>query len=77
MGRLVETLNPDRLLQRGYVRVEAKSGGTITSAAAARAAGALVLRFGDGPLDVTTERAKVERAPAAAYSSKPEQPRLL
>jgi exodeoxyribonuclease VII large subunit len=77
VGRLVETLNPDRLLQRGYVRVEAKSGGTITSAAAARAAGALVLRFGDGPLDVTTERAKVERAPAAAYSSKPEQPRLL
>lgn len=82
VGRLVETLNPDRLLQRGYVRVEAKSGGTVTSAAAARAAGTLVLRFKDGPLEVTTERAKVERpkvepGPATPYPSKPEQPRLL
>ncbi|KQT32038.1 exodeoxyribonuclease VII large subunit [Sphingomonas sp. Leaf412] len=83
IGRLVESLNPDRLLQRGYVRVEAQAGGTITSAAGARKAGALRLRFRDDVVDAQVgpgkvEKGKVEKAPSRPYpAAKPEQPRLL
>jgi len=71
-ARMLGQVNPDNLLQKGYVRVTARaSGKTVTSAAEARAAGALQLHFGDGALE-----AKVERAPGRAYVS-PEQPSLL
>lgn len=71
--RLIEAVNPDGLLKKGYVRVTARSGETITTAAAARAATALTLHFGDAPVD-----ARVERSPAKGYA-KPssEQPTLL
>ncbi|WP_260597642.1 exodeoxyribonuclease VII large subunit [Sphingomonas endolithica] len=72
--RLVESLNPDKLLDRGYVRVSARPGGTIVStAAAARGAGAVTLHFRDGAVD-----ARVERAGAKTYD-KPvvDQPTLL
>jgi len=73
--RLVESLNPDRILERGYARVEARgSGDTVTDAAAARAAGALRLHFRGGE----TVDVAVERGRARAYlSGKPEQPTLL
>jgi len=73
-GRLLEAVNPDALLDRGYVRVSARPGGEVlTSAAAARAAGALTLHFRDGPVD-----ARVERASPKAYDKpKPDQPSLL
>ena len=73
--RLVESLNPDRILERGYARVEARgSGETVTDAAAARAAGALRLHFRGGE----TVDVAVERGRARAYvSGKPEQPTLL
>ena len=73
-GRLLESVNPDNLLKRGYVRVEARgSGKTIDSAAAARAAGGLKLHFRDGVVD-----ARVERPGGKPYpSDKPEQPSLL
>ena len=71
--RLLEAVNPDGLLQRGYVRVAARSGGVVTSAAGARAAQALVLHFADGTVD-----ARVERAAAKPYVSPgAEQPSLL
>ncbi|QNA85647.1 exodeoxyribonuclease VII large subunit [Sphingomonas sp. So64.6b] len=77
--RLVESLNPDRLLDRGYVRVSARlSGAVIATAAAARAAGALTLHFRDGEVE-----ARVERGGGTAYDrgapdkSKPDQPKLL
>jgi len=72
--RLAESLNPDRLLERGYVRVSARpSGVVVTTSAAARAAGAITLHFRDGPLD-----ARVERAGGKAYDREnPEQPTLL
>jgi exodeoxyribonuclease VII large subunit len=72
--RLAESLNPDRLLERGYVRVSARpSGVVLTTSAAARAAGAITLHFRDGPLD-----ARVERAGGKAYDREnPEQPTLL
>ena len=74
LGRVLVAVNPDAPLGRGYVRVTARDGRTLTSAEAARGAGALTLRFRDGTVD-----AKVEKAGAKAYSSppKPEQPTLL
>jgi len=71
--KLVEALNPSHVLDRGYAWVEAKTGGVLTNAAAARKAGALVLHFGDG--DVA---ARVEGAGGKAYvKDKPDQPTLL
>jgi len=84
--RLVESLNPDRVLERGYARVTTRAGETLTGAGAARAAGALRLRFRDGAVDVAVdgaggspvkvERGKVERGGGRAYVA-PDQPTLL
>lgn len=71
-ARMLAQVDPDNLLQKGYVRVTARtSGKTVTSAAEARSAGALQLHFGDGVLE-----AKVERTPGRAYVE-PTQPTLL
>ena len=73
-GKLLDAVNPDNLLQRGYVRVGAKaSGKVVASAADARAAGAVTLHFRDGIVD-----ARVERAGGKPYAGdKPEQPDLF
>lgn len=73
-GKLLDAVNPDNLLQRGYVRVGAKaSGKVVASAADARAAGAVTLHFRDGVVD-----ARVERGGGKPYAStKPEQPDLF
>ena len=73
-GKLLDAVNPDNLLQRGYVRVGAKaSGKVVASAADARAAGAVTLHFRDGTVD-----ARVERGGAKSYAAdKPEQPDLF
>lgn len=73
-ARLLDSVNPDNLLQRGYVRVGAKvNGKVIATAEAARAAGAITLHFRDGPVD-----ARVERAGGKPYDAeKPQQPSLL
>ena len=72
--RLVESLGPNAILDRGYAFVSARpSGSVIGSAAAARAAGAVTLHFRDGEID-----AKVERGGAKPYAApKPDQPTLL
>jgi exodeoxyribonuclease VII large subunit len=72
--RLVQSLNPDRILERGYARVTARVGGeTLSSAAAVRAAGAVSLRFRDGTVD-----ARVERAGGKTYVADiPEQQTLF
>ncbi|MBY0306530.1 MAG: exodeoxyribonuclease VII large subunit [Sphingomonas sp.] len=72
-GKLIDALNPKGLLKRGYVLVEARSGGVVTTAEEARAAGALMLHFGDGAV-----AARVERTSAKPYE-KPvsAQPSLL
>lgn len=73
LWRVATSLNPDRVLERGYARVERRAGGTVISAADAKAAGALVLRFADGSVD-----ARVERSGAAPYvKPKSEQPDLF
>lgn len=71
LWRVAASLNPDLVLKRGYARVEKRGGGTVLSAAAARAAGLLSIRFADGAVD-----ARVERSTARRYE-KPEQGSLL
>ena len=45
--------DPERTLERGYALVTDRAGGLVTSADAARGAGAVSLRFGDGAVDAT------------------------
>jgi exodeoxyribonuclease VII large subunit len=71
LWRVAASLNPDLVLQRGYARVEKRGGGTVMTAAQAKAAGALWLRFADGPVDVRVERT------AGLAKEKHEQGRLL
>lgn len=76
--RLVQSLNPDRILERGYARITARPGGeTLSSAEAARAADTLTLRFRDGMVDVAVDptgadRSGVER-PAPKTYDKPKR----
>ncbi len=72
--RLVESLGPNAILDRGYAFVSARpSGAVVGSASAARSAGTVTLHFRDGEVD-----AKVERGGAKAYGAPPpEQPTLL
>jgi exodeoxyribonuclease VII large subunit len=73
LWRVAESLNPERLLDRGYAWIEGRDGRVIGSAGAAKAAGALTLHFADGKVD-----ARVEKPAATPYTKdKPEQPTLL
>jgi exodeoxyribonuclease VII large subunit len=76
LWRVAELAHPNRPLERGYARVEDGTGRTMTSAAAARAAGRLRLFFGDGDVG-----ASVDGAAPVRRSSPPraagEQPKLL
>lgn len=73
LWRVATSLNPDKVLERGYARVERKSGGTVSSSAEAKAAAALILHFADGAVE-----AKVEPGGRAPYvKPKPEQPDLF
>ncbi|RHW18794.1 exodeoxyribonuclease VII large subunit [Sphingomonas gilva] len=76
--RLLDSLHPEKPLDRGYAWVSARpGGGVVGTAAAARQAGALTLHFADGEVDAQAGRG-VERASAKAYpGKKPEQPTLF
>jgi exodeoxyribonuclease VII large subunit len=81
-AKMLPLVHPDRPLGRGFVRVTAAADGrTLTHAADARAAGRLLLRFGDGEVPAAVEGsapaapAKVERTPKRAYA--PPQPNLF
>ncbi len=83
-SKLLGSLNPDAVLERGYARVTTRSNGseggrTVTDAAAARAAGALTLRMkGKGRVDVAVEGEERRRpSPARLAAARPEQPSLL
>ena len=77
LWRIAEAANPERPLARGYALVTDRSGQVMTSAAAAREARALTLRFGDGSVDAEIGEA-VERPRARAYpKGKGDQPKLL
>ncbi|WP_026046408.1 exodeoxyribonuclease VII large subunit [Sphingomonas sp. PAMC 26621] len=72
--RLVQSLGPNSILDRGYAFVSARVGGAVVgSAAAARAAGGVTLHFRDGEVD-----AKVERGGGKGYAGPSgDQPTLL
>ena len=74
LGRVMRSLDPDSVLQRGYARVTDVSGRTVTTAAQAGKEPALKLRFRDGQLDVVPGGAA--KRPSARKPA-PEQPKLL
>ena len=79
-GRFLHSLDPDRVLQRGYVRVTAPDGRTLVSREGAALEPALELHFRDGVLPVATGDAPVRAAPrtkAPPRPSAPEQGKLL
>ena len=72
--RLLASLNPDAVLERGYARVTTREGATVIAATAARAAGALVLRFRHGetvPVQVEGEATPVYAKPRPAKTRDP------
>ncbi len=74
MGRLLVSVDPNKPLDRGFVRVSARVGAAILKdAAAARSVGALTLHFRGGE----TIDARVERAATRAHKDPVEQPSLL
>jgi exodeoxyribonuclease VII large subunit len=73
LWRVAMAADPKKPLERGYALVESRDRKTLTSAAAARAAGLLRLHFADDSVDAAVERPK-----RAAYGKgKAEQPKLL
>ena len=79
--RLYASLNPDAVLQRGYVRVTGADGATLTTRSVAVTAGNLVLHFRDGELKAAVGTAAPPAAPSrsrpAPKPSPPEQGKLL
>ena len=70
--KMAGLVHPDRPLERGFARVTARDGRTLTSAQGARDARLLSLRFGDGAVDATVDGAPasasaVERKPRRSY----------
>ncbi len=82
LARIAQSLNPDNVLERGYVRVTASDGRTLTSRAAAAGEAALALHFRDGVLEAVPAGgdAPVRGAPRpkpAPRPAPPEQGKLL
>jgi exodeoxyribonuclease VII large subunit len=84
LARLALSLDPDRVLQRGYVRVTGADGRTLVSRTAAGGEAALTLHFRDGDLGVVPADLAPPAAPrpaakpkAAAKPTPPEQGKLL
>jgi exodeoxyribonuclease VII large subunit len=81
VSRLMVSLNPDNVLQRGYVRVTAADGRTLVSAAAAGKEHSLSLHFQDGRLEVAPLGSRQQRAAPtprpASTESPPVQGKLL
>ena len=52
---MAELVHPERPLSKGFVRVTARDGQTLTNVREAREAARLTLHFGDGLLDALVE----------------------
>lgn len=63
LARLFVSLDPDKVLARGYVRVTGPDGRTLTTKAAAAREAALALHFHDGELAVSLGAAPPRSAP--------------
>jgi exodeoxyribonuclease VII large subunit len=66
LTRMAELVHPDRPLTRGYARVTAADGRTLTKAADARAAIDLRLRFADGVVEASSALAPSKDSPSRA-----------
>jgi exodeoxyribonuclease VII large subunit len=77
LARFLGSLDPDRVLQRGYVRVSAASGRTVMDKAAAAGQPGLVLHFRDGDLAVTPGGGAQPRAAPRPKPPPGEQGKLL
>ena len=64
LGRVLQSLNPNAVLVRGYARISARNGRTLIDRAAAASEAALTIHFSDGTLDVVP--ASAPAAPARA-----------
>lgn len=71
LARLSASLNPDRVLERGYVRVTSADGRTVITRGAAAGETALALHFRDGVLDVAVGGAAVPPVAAPPVAPKP------
>jgi exodeoxyribonuclease VII large subunit len=76
LERITQSLNPDNVLKRGYVRVTGADGRTLVSKTQAAGEASLVLHFGDGELGVAPLGAQPSAPPAkrATPSQKPPPP---
>ncbi|MEY4953082.1 MAG: hypothetical protein RL299_1506 [Pseudomonadota bacterium] len=73
LARIFASLDPKRVLARGYVQVTGVDGRTLVSRGKAAAEARLTLHFGDGALDVTPEGAP-GRAPQRPKPAAPPDP---
>ena len=64
LWRLAELAHPDKPLSRGFARVTARDGKTLTRASDAREAQRLTLQFGDGAVDASVDGAPSIAPPA-------------
>jgi exodeoxyribonuclease VII large subunit len=69
LWRLAGSLDPRRMLERGYAMVSSAAGEVVTSASTARAAGRLSLAFADGHVPVAVEGAPPTPAPRRSQSA--------
>jgi len=74
LWRLAELAHPERPLERGFVRVTASDGRTLTTAEQARAERMLALHFRDGVVDASVERSAKAAKPAKAVERKSRRP---
>jgi exodeoxyribonuclease VII large subunit len=84
LRRLMQSLNPDNILDKGFVRVTGPDGHTLMTRAQAASVPALSLHFRDGvlaavPADgpISPPRPVASRAPASRKADAPEQGKLL
>ena len=68
---MAKLVHPERPLSRGFVRVTAIDGRTLTRAGDARAEKRVTLHFGDGAVDAAVDGSaapqRVERKPRRSY----------
>lgn len=82
-ARLMISLNPDNVLQRGYARITAADGRTLVDRVTATGEARLGIHFRDGVLDVQPEGQAAAAAPRPSRPSAPrraaaaDQPKLL
>jgi exodeoxyribonuclease VII large subunit len=62
LWRIAASLNPDNVLQRGYARVENRTGASVTKSEVATREGTLSVVFADGRIDVRVEGATARPA---------------